>query len=614
MVITPYKYSYATQKLLEKNIAMFLGEKRILVYPFNEKYWDYPPLENKLISGQSLISSGQKYKKIDTYDDLLSLGFQITIAKASGKFFKGQKVQYLLKKRRSFIYDLGRIPTNHNVEYDISNKRIRLVGKNSDGKWVYLEISIQKKEYKTKFNPFDYNKPINKYDNFLKNYSPHAIEEESIEMTIDEIPVMLAENNKLVCLPEQRDTSIIGITGERRTGKTILLHGLNDRIVNKWHKKAILANDIQGETGTWCLAWNEQQPIKKLVSLNTLGEVSQPLPMVYLYQKTSDFKPLINEVSFELSLPFKENMVDYENFLHGKPEWQFEKSGTYFRNLILDDDGSIKKRGLCDCKSNEDIKNLVYKQEEKEVSEEIQGRIFTRKYIGYTIDNEKVRYKIWNVMKDITNTQIFDITNNIPSKWTIELPDGKHNYYPWLACIIADLEPSLVTTHLRSKHYFPQWFNFVMNSIFEFQKEDQLSIKNKYELYIFIPELQGITGDDKVKQTLNKIVNESGMARIGFVYDTQNVERIPEDIKLNTNYLFSFHQKKQQAGVIAKDFDLLNYKEKEIIKLNKFECIAIGNFVTYDIDGKKEIISDEPIKGIILPPVSMHQAPKSMEE
>ena len=614
MVNFPYKHSYSTQKLWESNISLFAGKKRILAYPFEEKHWEYSPVETKITTGQSLISSGQKHKDIDSYDDLISMGFQITIARASGKFFKGQKVQYLLKKRKSYIYDLGRIPNNHKIEYDVINKRIRLTGKNSDGKWIYFETKAVKCTYTTEFNPFGYNKPLKTYDDYLKSYSPFTIEEEQRNTIIDELPVMISESNKLVCIPQQRDTPIIGIVGERRTGKTILMHGINDRVVNKWHKKAIMANDIQGETGTWCLAWDTPQPIKKMVSLARFGESPHPLPMVYLYQKTNDLKSQFNEVCFETSIPFKESMVDYENFLHGKPEWQFEKSGTYFRNLILDDDGSVKKNGLCSCKSNEDIKNLVFAQETKEIQEEIKGRVFIRKYMGFVLDNDKVRYKIWNVMKDICNTQIFDITNNLSSTWSIEMPDGKHSYYPWLACILADLEPSMVTTHLRGKHYFPQWFNFFMNSLFEFQKEDKISLKNKYELYIFLPELQGISGDDRVRQTLNKMVNESGMARISFVYDTQNVEKIPEDIKLNTNYLFTFHQKKQQASLISRDFDLLNYKEKELIKLNKFECIAIGNFVLYDTDGNREVISDEPIRGTILPSLSVHQAPKITDE
>ena len=609
MVIFPYKHSFATQVLWEHNIKLYSGNEQILIYPFEKKHWEYPQLETKIVVGQNFGNPSQgKYKLIENYEDLLQLGFIVTIRKASGKLFRGQKVEYLLAKKGFVKYDYGRIPENHIIDFDIVNKRIRLRGKNSLGLWTYIRHSGSRKEYNTSINPYDPTSSFKRYGETMRGLSPFNINEEPIEISIDEIPIMFSEDGSLICKAQGKDTSIIGWYGMRRSGKSIGMHGFLERAFHKWKIKPFIANDIQRETGTWSVAWNNPTFLRQL---EQIGETSQPLPMVYLHPFTYDFKGLINqEVGFPISLPFKECMREYEWFLKGKREWEFEKSGTYFRNMMFNDDGTENKNGLLNCKSYSDMLEMVDEKEAKEVQREEKGKVIVDKYVDYVIENDKVRYKIKNVLKDIANTQMFDIINKIPSKWSVELPDGKHPYYPWTACMIAGLVPSMITSEWRTKHFFPQAFRFVIEDLFQFQKEDSLSVRNRWEIGLAIDELQGITNNEDTKETLSKIVRESGLARINVYYTSLNVEKVPDDMKLNTDTVFVFRQKKQQASLIAKDFDLLNYKEKELMRLNKFECVAVGSFVAYNSDGDREIIEDEPIRGTILPSVSMHQAPR----
>lgn len=609
MVIFPYKHSFATQILWEKNIKIYNKNQQVLSYPFEKPHWSYPQLITQISLGRLSSSLEKKeYTIIEFYDDLQNIGFQITTRKASGKFFKGQKVEYRLIKRNPFKYDLGAIPVSHKLEYDSINKRIRLIGKNSNGIWIYLRHKREYKDYDTEIDPYDSNKMLGTYHSSLQNLSPFFVEEEQKSILINEIPVMMSDDGRLICKARGRDTPIIGWYGMRRSGKSMGLHGYLDRSFHKFGIRPLVANDIQRETGTWCLEWNNNSFLKQL---ENIGEISQPLPMVYLHPKTYDSKSLTNEeVSFFISLPFKEGMREYEWFLKGKKEWEFEKSGVYFRNLMFNDDGTDNKEGLFKCKSYIDITNLIDTKETKNVEREERGRIIQESYTGYKINNDRVRDKLKSVFKDLCNTQIFDIINGIPPKWTIEMPDGKHFYSSWLACMITGLVPSIITSELRTKHFFPQYFRHIIDSLFQFQKEDPISTKNKWEVGLYIDELQSITNNEDTKETLNKIVRESGLARIGVYYTTLNVEKVPDDMKLNTDTVFVFKQKKQQASLIAKDFDLLNYKEKEMRNLKPFECIAIGNFVAYNADGDRELISDEPIKGKILPSVSMHQAPR----
>jgi len=607
MVITPYKHSYATQKLLDNKIKIFINKKQILQYPLKEINWDFPKLETTLTIGNTLSSGGHKFKIIESYEDLIGLGFQITIKKTSGKFFKGQRVQYLIVKRNSTMYDVGLIPRGHYIEYDIVERKIRIRGKNCDGKWVLMQKKRDMQPYSTQVNPFDSGKFMDTYQEFMKRYNNMPMEEDDEIITIPELAAGISEDNKLVCIPDDKDMPVIAYLGMRGYGKSMGMHGLADRIFHKWNKSIIWANDVLRESGTWCLPWNNTNFINQL---ERIGESTQPLPMVYLHPSTRDLKFLMNnETSFKISLPFKEAMSEYHLFLQGKKDWELEKSGTYFRNLLLNDDGDVREDGLLNCKSFDEMKSLILKQEEKEIQEDVKGQLVVRKYTGYVIENEKVRYKLMNVLKDICNTQIFDITNGIHPKWTIELPDGKHIYHPWIACLIAGLVPSIVTSDLRNKEFYPQYIRFVFNDIFKFQTEDEIAFKNKSELYIFVDEIAGIV-NDITKEILSRMVREGRPARIGFAYASQNIDKVPDDIKLNTNYVFAFRQKKVQANLISRDFDLLNYKEKELIRLGKFECLGIGKLVTYGIDGEREVVTDEPIKMTILPSVSMHQAPK----
>ena len=97
--------------------------------------------------------------------------------------------------------------------------------------------------------------------------------------------------------------------------------------------------------------------------------------------------------------------------------------------------------------------------------------------------------KILNVLKDIDNSKILDVSNNADAKWTVEFPDGHmEKYYPWSACIVSDLVPSIVTHDLKNHHpeYHPQYSNFILKDLFTNQNDNEYFVKNKIELFIFL--------------------------------------------------------------------------------------------------------------------------------
>lgn len=76
-------------------------------------------------------------------DELKKLGFIICVLKTVGEFRSGQKVTYKLAHKSNPIYNsriIGYIPTNHTVQKDVNNKKIRMQGKNAGrfgfSKWI----------------------------------------------------------------------------------------------------------------------------------------------------------------------------------------------------------------------------------------------------------------------------------------------------------------------------------------------------------------------------------------------------------------------------------------------------------------------------------------------
>ena len=366
-------------------------------------------------------------------------------------------------------------------------------------------------------------------------------------------------------------------------------------------------NDTTLETDSYCQSWI---PIKIFSNIKLLNEVSLPLPMVYLHPKTRTLKELIGagETGYEIYLSYFEFIQNFNNILKGKEEWQFKNSGVYFRNLLYDSDGNIDKDSLAHCKTYQERERLVY---DKLLNKEdpITGR--------QKKTPEGVLARILNVLKDIDNSKILDTSNNTKAKWTVEFPDKhKESHYPWTACLIADLVPSIVTYDIKNLHpdYHPQYANFILNDLFVNQNGNEYFRKNKIELFLFFDEILSLINSPIAIETFETVVRESGHARIGFTYCTQFWDKIPEFIRSQTDYVISFNQKKNQAKEICEDFDALRHKQKDLINLKKGEFIIFSNnpIVLYDEYGRREEIEGEAIRATVFPSLSSHKTPKQV--
>ena len=190
--------------------------------------------------------------------------------------------------------------------------------------------------------------------------------------------------------------------------------------------------------------------------------------------------------------------------------------------------------------------------------------------------------------------------------------EEKYDLNPIIATYVSNLVPSVVTSDVINKSYYAPFFKNLMDDIFK----AQMDLFHKDEIWLFVDELPMITCLGKKKtiasESFENIVTTGRPARIGMTWATQNYGKVPERIISNTNYLFAFRQKSDiEARKIAKDMQLKESERERIQKLKKFQIMAITNdeFICYK-NGERYKISDEPIFGTAIPPLSLHKLPK----
>ena len=609
MPVSKFKHSFATQRLKENGFKIFHKGNQILKYPFPmdaPPHWKLPKLETKLQLGVNLSPYIPTKRSYITYDDVLRIGFMISRRKPTVQLKFGQKVEYFLTKKSIRLKDVGEIPKFHKVERNPRTNEYRLIGANSLGKWVSLNIHKKGKFY-PRISPFgnagyDVRKEA-------KKYMPTGFFDEKPDYSkiIDEIVVLITEDGKLACIREERENPIIGIIGRRGEGKSIIRHRFMDNIHHKWNKKCIELNDSMLETDSYCQLWIPKPPTSIFHNLDLINEKTMPLPMVYLHPKTRSLTHILSkgETGFEIYLDWMDFILDFNNILKGKEDWQFKNSGVYFRNFLYDSKGNIAKDGLYYGKNYEQWERIINTKIKQQ--EESEGT----KFPGLT------KTRILNVLKDIDNAKILDVSNKTKAKWTVEFPNGeKKDYYPWTASIIADLVPSIVTHNISTSHpeFHPQYANFIMRDLFNNQNGDEYFLKNKLELFMFFDEILGLVDSPVAVKTFEDIIRMSRHSRIGFTYCSQYWDKIPEFITSQTDYVISFHQQKNQASKIVKSYDALKHKEKDLINLKKGECMIFSSnpIILIDEYGKKETVRDMVIKGTIFPSLSAHKSPKKM--
>ena len=603
--IKPYLHSYSKYLLKEKNIEIYQGGNRILA-PDNI-YASVPgffikdkPLE-PLVNFSELRDIPKSVRNINSYDEVKSK-FRLVLNsyEARQRWYKLQRVVYKLEKiEKMGPNTLTNIPREHKVEWDIVNKRVRLTGLSAGphrvGNWIYYSQKSDKTYAK---NPGSSTDLVSIWKDF---YGEESEEIELPKIRINEIPIMLSEGGELICIERKADQPVIGYVGSRGCGKSMSMHRMEDQAYWRWGNYVCHLNDKLQETKEWCLPINYSQTHKGVYenefekTLRKIGEEPRPLPMVYVYPNTDRLKSVVYEeegVSIKISLPFREIIRNYGRFFKGKKEWEMPgATGKWFR--LLEDE-------LSKSESIKEVEELIYKTLNPETKKGVEG----------------VAEKMFSIIDSVFREEILDINTKIGSKLTV-VKSGieKENYYPIPALMKARLVPSFITSNLVTKDYFPQYFKFIIDDIFNLQISDSYFSRNKAVIWVAVDELEGITQKGSgANESLSRLATEGRNNRIGLLYATQLYNKIPEQIRTNTTVLLTYRYNNSEiVNTIANDFDLGDSWKEEIKNLDKEkrECIIMTSdkLISYNLrDGGREKI-DEVRKGIPLPPLSLHKKP-----
>lgn len=591
----PYRHAYVKQKLFNIGNKIFVNDEQILApRTKNEcKIWNIKKLNTHIKSNQDLVELGD-IKHLTDYNDLNRMGFMIVSERASSRYFQRQSVEYALKRFNNYVPSVKNIPAGHKVEYDETNERIRLTGRNAGplgvGQWVFLTPRSVKKADKY-LNILDDTEKIKR--KLLSRYM--QIEETPDIINIPEIPVMISTRGEVVCLEEGIDEPVIGIVGGRGSGKTLLAHSILDRVHWKRPKTRIaILNDSLYQTMPWTLPCDRVEHDSNRHGnifsrgIQKLGEHPLPLPLVFLHPNTDTLRDLVypeEGISFKTSIPFEHVIQNYSYFMKGKKEWLLGKSAPYFRNI---------KNDLLRCSTLDEIEEVLNIAVEEDKL------------------NKQSKDKIFSVIIDMFSQKILDVNTNIPAYWKVQKKnEDPITVNPVLACLDAEAIPVLVTQNLQPKDYFPQYMRYFIDSIFEYQIE---YAKYRDEAtWIFIDEMPDVSSTETktvAGYSLRRCVTEGRNPKLGTMFALQNWTKVDPQIRNNTTHLFSYHNKSKETKEIAKDFDLPTHIEKDIITLKKFSLIAMTHekFVIYTPDGDRYTTS-EPIKGQAIMPLSQHQAP-----
>lgn len=612
----PYMNSFANEWLIKNCFTpptlfyeIHQGEEKILVYE-RDIYSLKPDKLGRMVPTALTVGvdlcDQRIVREIQEYKQLFDLGYMIVSIPFTG-WFRNQKVAYKLMSKQVNYSDVGKIPDNHMVYWDIYNKRLILLGPNAgprgQGQWVYMEAHAPK-ETRRKRKIFDYiKKPFEIEKEYIKRLIPHSPEEFKA-LFIEEIAVMIDDQGQLICLPKSRDEPTIGIVGQKGKGKSWLLHRLADLAYWKGRRKIGILNDERSECDTWCRAWDADPAHKKFglgvaKQLALINERPLPLPTVFVHAMNNSLQYITHEqeCGIKISFPFDDLISNYERYMKGKEDWELKNSLPYFKNI---------KNSLLLCRNLDEINETITKMIDP-------GLRLTQ-------------LKLMNLMEDIFNENMLDITNDIPAKMKLKVKDirqrdkiiSEHEYYPFVTFMLADLAPVLETANLKPKGYFPQQFRFIVEDIFNKQSSDPYFKNNKFRIWLFCDEIQSIDSRKKVtaaSEILKKVVTEGRPNRTGFIWASQNPEILSDQITTNTPYLFVLgFGKAAQAGAIAKDFDIMKGRESDIKRLQKLEAIACTSehFIVYDRNGKRRRSDPgESFRGRLLPPLSEHKPPVS---
>jgi len=401
------------------------------------------------------------------------------------------------------------------------------------------------------------------------------------KVEINDLPVMLTRDGKVVCIPKTPEMGLITAVGLTGHGKTMLAGFLIDNIYWNWGDNICILNDSQDET----LCWSEPNDVPDFTyTLKKIYQKPMPLPIIYLFPNSENFDSkeaiLKDKNSIIISVPFTEVMGNIDKYVPGL--------GASEKYLLE------KKAELLEAQSEEELFNII-----DSIDTGNKGM-------------DAVARKIRAAFKKLIDEEILNISDPTrPSylkiKRDVKTEDDGKIFNPFVAILKAECIPSLITSDLYIAKYKDAIFSYYIRELFHEALKGELKGKRTW---LYFDELTWVIHADQRKtspETENALANVASRGRnngISLIYATQSYNEIPRAIRSQTKYAIIFkHKDKEQAKGICDDFGIPKTMRDEIIGLKKFEAIIATTEYLVCYRGSEKTIEKGPFKGVVFPPL-----------
>lgn len=418
-------------------------------------------------------------------------------------------------------------------------------------------------------------------------------EDKYSKININHVPVMITDNNKILCIPKERELFHIGVTASTGKGKGILGNNLLGWEYWLMKRSCIILNDFQRETFEQSLPCSNP---KFKENLKIINAKPTPLPIVYVYPSNKHLQ--IDEVEkrfpyIKMSIPTRALIQEIENY------YKLDKSAKYFTANI---------ERFLECRDLEEIDEAL-----KDIIEENVEDFKNKKSL------ENMMFKIRTVFKNIFDEMITDNSSpDAPAFITIKNNRGEsYNNLIIQALLFANVIPSLQTSNIRSKSWFSAYMSFIVESIYEDKYRDSF-MKNQI-VALYVPEIDKMWKESNgkiIKHSMGLIGTNGRRVGIGLRWDAQDYDAIPDSIRSNTPYLFVLRKSDAKEVIgIRKDYNITSDVQEQILSLESspqkglFECVALttNRFILYDLRNGKTISTTSPQKGRLITPMAHHR-------
>lgn len=428
----------------------------------------------------------------------------------------------------------------------------------------------------------------------IKNYNFYTIEEREnnfADLWAKKHAKMLDYNDYVYCVEVPthlliiRRKGAIAICGNTGTLKTMLINSFLSW--DYWLVKNICVNlnDVQRDSFEWSLPANSF-----LQQLERINIKPCPTPIIYIFPSTKTLQIDKKDKRFpflKMTIPLEEAIRNVANY------WSLDKSEKYLQNITDD---------LMECSSISDIKSVI--------DEKFPDR-----------NQSGMRFKLLNIFQTFFNNNMLNVS--VPEAPAfLDYEDKYGNYYHGTiisTLMRAGFVPSIQTSDLRNQGYFSAYMTYILSTIYNNQYNDPY-FKNK-NISLFVDEIDKMwmgNNGDLIKSYLSLIGTNGRMARIGLRWSTQHYEKVPDQIRGNTKYLFiSRKSDAKEVNEINKDFDIPKSMREDILRLvtdagrGIFEMVAVTTekFVLYDLDTGTRSYTSTAKRGFLIPPMARHRVP-----